>query len=167
MATTAAPTYFPAFQGVAHMRLVDGGVRANNPTMVGIIEARSMLNIPIESIKVFNLGTTDEIKGRPKVLDNGGKWHWREEGVEVIMRGQSIGAYTQALHLLCKENILRIDPPVPDGLFELDKLSESELLAKAAHVSRHSAPEFKEIFTNHRASKFNPIYKEKEPKQHG
>ena len=167
MATTAAPTYFPAFQGVDHMRLVDGGVWANNPTMVGIIEARSMLNIPTESIKVFNLGTTDEIKGRPKVLDNGGKWHWREEGVEVIMRGQSIGAYTQALHLLGKENILRVDPAVPYGLFELDKLSEPELLAKAAHVSRHSAPKFKEIFINHTASKFNPIYKEEEPKQHG
>ena len=78
------------------------------------------------------------------------------------MRGQSIGAYTQALHLLGSDNILRIDPPVPDGFFKLDKLSEPELLSKAAHVSRHKTPIFEKNFTSHKAPKFDPIYKEGE-----
>lgn len=33
MATAAAPTYFPAYCGVDGIRLVDGGVWANNPTL--------------------------------------------------------------------------------------------------------------------------------------
>jgi patatin-like phospholipase/acyl hydrolase len=159
MATSAAPTYFPSFRQLDHIRLVDGGVWANNPTMVGIVEAISMLNIPLKSIKVFNLGTTDEIKGRRQKLDNGGFIQWKKDGVEVVMRGQSIGAYTQALHLLGKENILRIDPPVPNGFFKLDKLSESELLSKAAHVSRYYTPKFEKNFTSHMAPMFSPIYK--------
>jgi len=159
MATSAAPTYFPSFQKLDHIRLIDGGVWSNNPTMVGIVEAISMLNVPLSSIKVCNLGTTDEIKGRPKKLDEGGLWQWKNDAVEVIMRGQSIGAYTQALHLIGKGNILRINPPVPKGLFELDKLSEHELLAKASHISRQCAPAFKTMFTNHIASKFEPFYK--------
>jgi len=159
MATTAAPTYFPSFRNVDHIRLVDGGVWANNPTMVGIVEAISMLNIPLESIAVFSLGTTDGIKGRSKKLDQGGCIQWVRETVNVIMRGQSIGAHTQALHLLGKEKLLRLDPKVSDGLFKLDGLKEDELLSKAAHVSRHFAPGFKAMFTGHLAAEYKPFHR--------
>jgi patatin-like phospholipase/acyl hydrolase len=159
LATSAAPTYFPSFRKLDHIRLIDGGVWANNPTMVGIVEAISMLNMSLPSIKVCSLGTTDEIKGRSKKLDEGGLWQWKNDAVEVIMRGQSIGAYTQAQYLIGKDNILRIDPLVPDGLFELDKLSEHELLAKASHVSRQFAPAFNRMFTKSIASNYEPFYR--------
>lgn len=158
MATSAAPTYFPSFRKIDHIRLIDGGVWANNPTMVGIVEAISMLNVSLPSIKVCSMGTTDELNSRTKKLDKGGLWQWKNDAVEVIMRGQSIGAYTQALHLIGKDNILRIDPPVPNGLFELDKPSEEELLAKASHISRQYSPAFKTMFTKHKAPKFEPFY---------
>ncbi len=161
MATSAAPTYFTAYTAVDRIRLVDGGIWANNPCLVGIAEAVSMLGVPLPSIRLLSLGTTDELKGRPNSLDRGGKWHWREEGINVVLRGQSIGAYTQSQHLLGKENVLRIDPKVPDGLFALDKISESELLAKAAHESRQFSPAVK-IFTNHEADKsfqYTPLYR--------
>jgi uncharacterized protein len=167
MATSAAPTYFPAFRKLDHIRLIDGGVWANNPTMVGIVEAISMLNISLSSIKVCSLGTTVEINGRPKKLDEGGLWQWKNDAVEVIMRGQSIGAYTQALHLIGKDNILRIDPLVPEGLFELDRLSENELLAKASHISRQYAPAFKAMFTKHKAPKFEPFHNNIGANNHG
>lgn len=158
MATSAAPTYFPSFRNIDHIRLVDGGVWANNPTMVGIVEAVSMLEVPLESIHVFSLGTTSEIKGRPKRLDHGGLLQWAFEAVDVIMRGQSIGAHTQAMHLLGPEKILRLDPKVPDGLFSLDGMKEAELLSKAAHESRHIAPFFKDKFTGHIADEFKPFH---------
>jgi len=158
MATCSAPTYFPSFRNVDHIRLVDGGVWANNPTMVGIVEAVSMLNVPLESIRVFSLGTTNEIKGRSKSLDHGGCLQWAAEALDVIMRGQSIGANTQALHLLGKEDLLRLDPKVPDGLFALDRMKEEELLSKAAHESRHIAPLFKNRFTGHIAENFEPFH---------
>jgi patatin-like phospholipase/acyl hydrolase len=159
MATSSAPTYFPTFRKVDNMRLIDGGVWANNPTMVGITEAISLLGQSLDSIKVFSLGTTDEVKGRPGKLDCGGLWQWRSDGIDVVMRGQSIGTHTQAVHLLGEDKILRLDPQVPDGLFKMDKLSGEELVSKAAHESRHFSPKFEAIFADHRAAKYEPFYK--------
>ncbi len=158
LATSAAPTYFPSCHEIDHIRLVDGGVWANNPTMVGIVEAISMLDVPLNAIRVLSLGTTNAIKGRSKNLDKGGIWQWKSEAVDVIMRGQSIGAFTQAQHLLGKDKVVRMDPKVPDGLFELDKLSEKELLAKASHESRIFSPQFKEKFAEYKSSEFKPFH---------
>lgn len=159
LATTAAPTYFPAFQGLDHLRLIDGGVWANNPSLVGIAEAVSMLDQSLEKIKVMSLGTTDEVKRRNDNLDNGGFWQWKKAAVDVVLRGQSRGAYTQAQHLLGKDRVIRLDPKVPDGLFALDRLSEKELLSKAAHESRHFSPIFREVFMDHKAQEFKPFHK--------
>lgn len=165
MATSAAPTYFSSFTDLDRLRLVDGGVWANNPSMVGIAEAVSMLNVPLNAIRVLSMGTTDELKSRPKSLDRGGQWHWRKEAVNVILRGQSIGANTMVQHLLGKDKVLRVDPKVPDGIFRLDKIAKDELLAKAAHVSRQTSPEVKEQFTDHIAETsfpYIPFHKVKE-----
>lgn len=67
MSTASAPTYFPAYQGIDHMRLIDGGVWANNPTMVAVIEAYSMLGVSLEAMRVLSLGTSDEVVMRPDV----------------------------------------------------------------------------------------------------
>lgn len=157
LATCAAPTYFPSFQDVEHIRLVDGGVWANNPTMLGIVEAVSLLEIPLKSITVFSLGTTDDVKGRHKKLDRGGFWQWKKAAIDVVLRGQSTGAITQAEHLLGKNGVIRLDPKVPDGLFALDRLSEKALMGKAAHESRHFSPFFKSLFMEHKASVFVPF----------
>lgn len=158
MATSAAPTYFPSFQDVDHIRLVDGGVWANNPVLVGIAEAVSMLDVPLQAIRVFSLGTTDEVKRRSCRLDCGGLLRWKTDAIDVILRGQSIGAFTQAQHLLGKEKVFRLDPKVPDGLFALDKLSEDGLLSKAAHESRHLSPRFEQMFRGHTAPEFTPLH---------
>lgn len=157
MATSAAPTYFPSFQGIDHIRLVDGGVWANNPIMVGIAEAVSMLDVSLPAIRILSMGTTDEVKERSRKLDCGGLWRWRHDGISVVLRGQSIGAFTQAQHLLGKEKVFRLDPKVPDGLFALDKISEKELLSRAAHESRHLSPHFEQMFSGHLAPEFAPL----------
>ena len=164
MATSAAPTYFPSFREVNHLRLVDGGVWANNPTMIGIVEAVSILNVPLEAISVFSLGTTDEVKGRQKNLDNGGLWQWKTAAIDVVLRGQSIGAVTQAMHLLGRERVLRLDPKVPDKLFALDRISAKELLSKAAHESRQLSPIVMTMFMNHNAPAFKPYHQREKEK---
>ncbi len=158
MATSAAPTYFPSFQGLDHIRLVDGGVWANNPTMVGVVEAVSMLGVPLSDISVLSLGTTNAVKGRSEKLNQGGIWQWRRDAVDVVMRGQSIGVVTQTQHLLGKDKVVRLDPAVPDNLFSLDKLSEQGLLSKAAHESRHFSPVFSDNFAEHVADEFQPAF---------
>jgi uncharacterized protein len=158
MSTSAAPTFFPCFGEVDRIRLVDGGVWANNPIMVGVAEAVSMLHVPLEAIYVLSLGTTNEVKNRPNELDHGGIWQWKRSAIDVVLRGQSIGAFTQAFHLLGSDKVYRIDPKVPDRLFALDKLTEEALLGKAAHESRFHTPKFKERFMGHIAPEYKPIH---------
>ncbi len=158
MATSAAPTYFPSFNDIENIRLIDGGVWANNPTLVGITEAASLLNINISDIKVLSLGTTTDLKDRSQKLNNGGLWQWKFDGVNLLMHSQSIGTYNTVIHILGKDSILRIDPIVPDGLFKLDKLNTDTLIAKSSSFSRKLLPEVKERFFSHIAEEYLPLY---------
>ncbi|MCK4538284.1 MAG: patatin-like phospholipase family protein [Candidatus Krumholzibacteria bacterium] len=159
IATSAAPTYFPSSRHIDHVRHIDGGVWANNPTMVGIVEAVSMLNISLDQIYVLSLGTSDEVIRRSSGLDSGGKLAWANDAVTLILRGQSLGAYKQASHLLGMNKVLRLDPKVPDGLFALDKPNTKyELLAKAAHESRISMPAIETGFMQHKCRLYTPLY---------
>lgn len=158
LATSAAPTYFPAFKGLDHMRLIDGGLWANNPTMIGIVEAMTVLDQPREAISVFSLGTTDPVAERPSGLTNGGMLAWREAAVEACFRGQSHGVQGQAKLMLGEERAIRLDPAVPAGVFALDRVSEERMLAEAYHVSRDFAPRFERHFLGHTAAPFTPLY---------
>lgn len=158
LATSAAPTYFPVCRHVDQLRLIDGGVWANNPTMVGIIEAVSMLGVKLDAIRVLSLGTTSEVVGRPTNLDAGGLWQWRNAAVDVILRGQSLGVQHQATHLLGQEAVCRVDTRVPEHLFALDRLAPDDLIARAAHASRTFCPDFAQRFADHTAAAYTPLY---------
>ena len=159
LATSAAPTYFPASRHIDHIRHIDGGIWANNPTMVGIIEAKDMLGVDLTNISVLNIGTSDPISRRPERLDWLGKLGWASTAPQLIMRSQSLGVYTQSIHLIGKENVVRLDPKVPDGLFDLDKAKRIvDLKAKAAYESRNFAPTFEREFLGHRAAPYTPNY---------
>lgn len=156
MATAAAPTYFSSFTKVEHVRLIDGGIWANNPSVVGITEAINLLDVKLNSIRLLNLGTTSEVTHRSKKLDDGGRWAWKKDALPLALRGQSIGAFNQAQLMIGKENTLRIDPTVPDDVFGLDKLNIDELLALAATKSRIHSPTLSESFFKHKAPEFIP-----------
>lgn len=158
LATTAAPTYFPACREIDEARLIDGGVWANNPTMVAIAEAKSMLDVPLDAIKVFSLSTCDDVICRQDRLDSGGLLTWALTAVNVIMRGQSIGTTNLAVHLLGDANVKRVDPKVPAGIYALDKMTPDKLIAEASHASLHFSPTFEATFASHRAAPYSPIY---------
>jgi patatin-like phospholipase/acyl hydrolase len=155
MATSAAPTYFPAFRlPIDEVRLVDGGVWANNPAMVGVTEAVSMFGYGLDEIRVLSLGTTTSLKPRPSRLDNAGLIRWARctNVVEVLMAGQSAGAFAQVQHLIGVQSAHRLDPPAPTELARLDSCDARELIAKAAHHSRIFAPTFETVFAAHVAA---------------
>ena len=160
MATAAAPTFFPAFcLPEEHVRLIDGGVWANNPSMVGVTEAVSMFEQPVETLRLLSLGTTSDTRTRPRHLDRGGLFRWIRSPnvVNILLKGQSTGAFTQVQHLLPRDRAFRLDPPAPPELASLDAVDARELIAKASYYSRHFCPTFAAEFATHVAKPFEPI----------
>lgn len=161
LSTGSAPTFFPCAREVDSVRLVDGGVWANNPTMVAIVEAYSTLNAPLESQWVLSIGTSDAVSHRRKRLNSGGIFAWAvgNAAVDVIMRGQSIAADKQAGHLLGRERVERLNPKVAADEFSLDGVDKADdLIGKAAHHSRQFAPIFEAKFGQHRAATYVPFH---------
>jgi uncharacterized protein len=160
-ATSAAPTYFPSCRSVDQLRLIDGGVWANNPALVALVEATGTLGVPMNAIRIFSIGTSDPVTSRPKTLDAGGKLTWvrGNDAIDVIMRGQSIGVNNQVTFLLGKDRVERLDPRVPPGELSLDAVHKSDdLIAKARHHSRIFTPTFEAKFLPHIALEYKPIY---------
>ena len=52
LATSAAPTYFPTHRSDAGTPLVDGGIWANNPTGMAVVEAIGVLEWPRGTIRL-------------------------------------------------------------------------------------------------------------------
>jgi patatin-like phospholipase/acyl hydrolase len=152
MATTAAPIYFPAFRlPGSHVRLIDGGVWANNPAVVGVTEAVSMFGRPLEEIRVLSLGTTTSTRTRPSRLDKAGLVQWCKSTniVDVLLAGQSAGAFAEVQHLIGPDKAKRLNPQAPDERALLDRCDARDLIAKAAHHSRIFCPIFEETFGSH------------------
>jgi hypothetical protein len=163
LATAAAPTFFPACRSVDRIRLVDGGVWANNPAMVAVIEAVGPLGVPLDEIHVLSVGAYDEIRRRPHFLDRGGLIAWAKPAVDVIMRAGSISVTNHVGFLLGAERFYRVDPKVPRGEAVLDRsASIDDLIARARHYSRRHMPEIGRRFLVHTAGPYVPLASEKE-----
>ncbi|MDF6020904.1 CBASS cGAMP-activated phospholipase [Streptomyces sp. JH34] len=157
LATSAAPTYLPGMP-LDGARLVDGGVWANNPAMVALTEAVGPLSVPLDTIRVFSLGTTTDVRHRHRRLDRGGLLPWAGDAVEVLMRAQSESAAKQVRHFVGKENVLRLNPMVPTGAVALDDVDTKTLSGLAGHVSRDVSPAVHRIFCDHHAPAFVPLH---------
>lgn len=157
LATSAAPTFLPVAKVGGH-RLVDGGVWANNPSVVGIAEAVSMLDVPLEAVRVLNVGTLDTVGAQPKSIDNGGVAAWAKPAIDLLVAASSRGTQGLAEHLVTPSRFGRIDALVPQGTYALDEADPDELAGWASSVSRHFSPLFDERFGGHTAAPYEPAF---------
>lgn len=147
-ATSAAPTFFSGHVGDGYVFL-DGGVWANNPIMVAIVDAISAYEISLSQIEILSIGTGNPPYEMGKFADRGGFFSWRE-----IIKGAIFlttdNAYSQACLLIGPDQILRLEPTGPDAQIDLaDWPSSAKRLPTIAKDHfRHHAQSLSAFFKN-------------------
>jgi hypothetical protein len=158
MATASAPVYFPAHRSATGIPLVDGGMWANNPTGMAVVEAIGTLGWPAGSLRVLSLGCTTPpfSLGRGR-LEAFGLGQWALKLVDTFMAGQSSGSMGIAYVLLGHDRVKRISPTVAAGRFSLDGVKEIPALRSlASETARYQLPLLRPTFFDSRAEDFVP-----------
>ena len=95
LATSAAPTYFPLAQIEAenNTQYVDGGVWANNPSLVGLTEAMSYFvgeGKQYQHLDLLSIATLNSGSGKPPLLKRFRSFlDWRDDLFQMSLIGQS------------------------------------------------------------------------------
>ena len=137
--TSSAPTYFPSADGY-----IDGGVYANNPTIVAIAQAVSKRNRPaeraeLEDLVVLSVGTgvsLTYIKGNTL---NWGYSQWVKPLINILMEGVAGISDYQARQILAdRYHRLQIvfDPKETIPMDSVKKIDRMDEIASAYDLSR-------------------------------
>ena len=160
LSTAAAPTYFPAYRSASGLPLVDGGVWANNPTGVAVVEAVGVLGWRPDSLRVLSIGCTSALPNTRQGRKHGlGLAYWGPRIAEVFMAAQSSASMGTAIHLVSdRRNIVRVAPPLP-GDFKIDSIDEiSTLVGLGDSEARKAMPDIRGAFFGTPARAFTPCY---------
>ena len=125
LASCAAPTFFDPVS-VGDFLLADGGLWANNPSMMALTESVSKFGRSIEQVRILSIGTGHSVN----LYSHSRLWGFitgwgREKLVSYVMRLQSDASANMA-KLLLADRYLRIDPEIEawdlDDIEHLDNL---------------------------------------------
>ena len=147
LATSAAPTYLPAHDVGDGRVYLDGGVWANNPILVGVLEAIVNCAQQPTTIDVLNIGTTEEAFHVPQEMRRrGGALKWMSRVAPLFMQAQSDAVLKQAT-ILIERKPYRISPSVRPSRFSLDdsrQISDLQALGidSARHHEQYLSPRF-------------------------
>lgn len=136
LATSAAPTYFPAHTIPDRGTFIDGGLWANCPAMVGLVEAFDFLEQRPDQVRMLSISTTTYPfrLDRPEQLR--GLVGWAPKLIDTLMFGQAQAAVNMAACLLRRGVFHRIDYQVPPGTFELDSAAcAAELIRMGRQIA--------------------------------
>ena len=164
-ATSAAPSYFEPLlldkkqwggEKEQQRVLIDGGVFANNPSMIALSEALSS-RANMEDILLCAVGTgTNNRKFPYRKAKGWGLLEWAIEGrmISVMMDGMSDSADYHARRLLpdsksgAEQRYFRFDIPLTGASDDLDDASEKNienLLKKAKEIIANQGAELKQL----------------------
>lgn len=161
LATAAAPAYFQQHTTEHHVGLIDGGVWANNPAGIAVVEAIGLLGWPADGIDVLSLGCLEETY---TISGQAGLSALALKVVKLFMDGQSKGALGIAKVLTGHEHerkaVYRVDYTVPSKINRLDDARLiSKLIGLGNTAARERFPVLKSVFFESPAEPFNPNYK--------
>ncbi|MBD3362727.1 patatin [Candidatus Dojkabacteria bacterium] len=139
LASTAAPLYFNPIK-IHESLFVDGGVWANNPSLIALMEVVGKLNIPVENIKLVSLGTGDSQKtGFFDIKDeedaNWGLIKWNEKIIDLLLSVPTRSIHKIVEGILDDEHYLRLD-------FKSEKEILLDDLSKVSTLKEYAVNEF-------------------------
>ena len=167
LATAAAPVYYrPLVEG--GYAFVDGGIWANNPSMLAVIEALTAFDVDRDRIDVLSLGCGDEfypVNWWQRRF--GGLFFWRT-AIFAAMRLQSLAATNQARLLLGPDQVMRIDAPTNESKIAMDDCSRAiaELVPAAEASAAKQGEKVARVFLAEPAAPYEPVPVE-EPESSG
>ena len=164
MSTSAAPTYFRAHLTDQDVGLVDGGVWANNPTGLGVVEAIGTLGWERKNLRVLNVGCLDETSELPGngsalgMLVGKHLLAFFSEGqakgslgIAHVLTGDVGGAGHKAIH--------RVSQPVPKDAYDLDNTRRiTDLKDRAMVEAREQMPDMRRVFLSTTCGTFVPCH---------
>ena len=158
LATSAAPVYYRPLVEDGYT-FVDGGVWANNPSMLAVIEALTAFDVDRDRIDVLSLGCGDD----PYRVNwwqrrFGGLFFWRT-AVFAAMRLQSLAATNQARLLLGPGQVIRIDAPTNEAKIAMDDCGRAvvELVPAAEAAAAEWGEKVARVFLAAPAAPYEPL----------
>ena len=146
LASCAAPTYFDPVP-VGEFLLADGGLWANNPSIMALTEAVSKFNSTVEEVRILSIGTGHSVN----IYSRRSLWGlitgWgREKLVSYVLRLQSDASANMA-KLLLGDRYLRLDPEIEawdlddtEHLGSLKALATKDFALRSEDIRRNLKP---------------------------
>ncbi len=119
LASCAAPTFFDPVK-VDDTLLTDGGLWANNPSIVSLTEAISKFKKNIDQIRMLSIGTGSSKNIYTQKRNWGFLTGWERKKIILYILAMQSQASKNMVQLLLKENYLRVDPLIENS--ELDDI---------------------------------------------
>ena len=117
LASCAAPTYFDP-QQIDEYLLADGGLWANNPTIIAVTEAMAKFRMPLGKIQVLSVGAGHSANFYSRRRAWGLLTGWGRQKLVSYVLGLQSQASTNMARLLLGDRLLRLDTPI--GSWKLD-----------------------------------------------
>ena len=129
LASCAAPTFF-APKSLNNSLLADGGLWANNPSTIALVEALSTFEKNTREIRMLSLGTGHSVNMYRNRRGWGFLTGWGGAKLTSYVMTLQSQASADIVHLLLKQNYLRINAEI--DFWELDTLTQLDNLKALA-----------------------------------
>ena len=166
LATTAAPTYFPHAAIGGGGAFLDGGLWANNPSLVAYTEAMKIrgactreVDRPFmpEDVQILSIGTGQQRYSLMPPGENAGLGWWGPKVFDVMSMSQSQGVDCHLKYLL-GDRYWRINFDIPDSTWTLDAVQHlGALIHNGRKVAHEHLAELKAEYFGTKTPKYVPF----------
>ena len=136
LASSAAPTYFDPVQ-VDQSLLADGGLWANNPSILAVTEAISKFKRTVDQIHILSIGTGHPVSMYRRQRSWGLATGWGHRKLVSYFLNLQSQASTNMARLILGERYVRLDPEIEEwALDDTKHLSNLKALATSDFTYR-------------------------------